>query len=182
MRNQTHPIPKQHSSYENVRNLRTVYYGWLAPYNGNAVDKRKPIRPQPGMPAIGTFRVTTPNFEKESLTEPPENGTQRPVYSSLVLDNECLNMTGIELRVEDYYLLRTCGPNSDLYKIINDKHINPPFNIALHTEFCKHHNLPIPNLVSPDLNKAYPLNANSTGLRMGNQLAGSNPFSQARVH
>lgn len=182
MRNQTNPLPSIHGSYENVRNGRAVYHSWLTPYNGTAIDKRKPIRPQPGMPLIGTFRVSTPNFEKESLTEPLDNGVQRPVYSSLVLDNQYLNMSSIELRVEDYYLLRTCGPNSDLFKIINDRHATPPFNIALHVEFYRSKDLPPPNLVAPNLDKAYSVNSTNGSLRIGNQMADSNPFSQSRVN
>lgn len=182
MRNQPHTSPITYSSYENVRQGRAVYYNWLTPYNGNVLEKKKSLRPQPGVPVIGTFRVSTPNFEKESLIEPLENGTHRPVYTSLVLDNECLNMSCTELRVEDYYLLRTCGLNSDLYKIINN--INKPttFNGSLHTDFYKHQKIPLPNLAPPDLNRAYPLNANNGGLRVGNQLTGNNPFSQSRVN
>jgi hypothetical protein len=85
MRNQPVPPnqPHRHNSYENVHNSRVAYYGWLTAYSGD-LFRKKAVRLPPGMPAIGTFRLNTPNYEKESLTE-MEYG-QKFLYTSLVLD------------------------------------------------------------------------------------------------
>lgn len=56
-----------------------------------------------------------------------------------------------ELRVEDYYILRTAHPDAPLLKKVANRS-ELPFNPALHVSNLKKH------LVQPNLNRAWPLN------------------------
>lgn len=74
------------------------------------------------------------------------------------MDDAFRYMNTIELRVEDYFHLRKCPHNCDLYKAIGNISEKPPFNTELRTI---HPELP---LKQPDLNRAWGVKPIQQGL------------------
>jgi hypothetical protein len=139
-------------SYANIRNGRVPYDGILVDANSEIVKKR-PIKSYPNCPAIGSLRYPNPNFEKREVEMMHE-----PTYTAaLVMDKAYHFMSTTELRVEDYYLLRTSPVGSSLFNSVvsSGNSFMPPFNHHLH---CSISHLTLPQ---PDLNRPWPLTQNS---------------------
>lgn len=74
--------------------------------------KKKQVNFPAGCPNIGSKRVPV-NFEK------PTGNSQNEYNGSISMHENVRNLTATELRVEDYYHLRTATASSEIYKIAN---------------------------------------------------------------
>lgn len=83
------------------------------------VEKKRP-KYSPDAPKIGTKRLERGNeiYEKLDLLESDKEGNSI-YYSSMNLDRAYCYMSAAELRIEDYYLIRTASKTNGLFMDIN---------------------------------------------------------------
>ncbi len=77
------------------------------------------MRANRDQPVIGTFRVSKTNFEKRDKLERGLSGNT--YLMSIALDKNYVQMGLNEIRIEDYYLIRTSKSDSELYRTVIPK-------------------------------------------------------------
>lgn len=80
---------------------------------------KRALRPDPNSHQslqIGSFRFPNQNFEKVEINV--ANRESLGFSTAIVMDNRFKFMSPTELRVEDYYLMRTCPDNSEFYNFV----------------------------------------------------------------
>lgn len=99
--------------------------------------KKRQVNFPAGSPNIGTKRMP-PNFEK------PIDSSQSEYSASISMHENASYMTATELRVEDYFHLRTAPTSSELYKNAYALGVNFAFNRSLLNNVVKEPNLNLP--------------------------------------
>lgn len=99
--------------------------------------KKRPVNFPAGSPAIGSKR-TPINYER------PAPVNQDDCMAAISTHENVRNITTSELRVEDYFHMRTAPASSDLYKTANNLGAVSSFSRALLNTAVKEPNLDIP--------------------------------------
>lgn len=110
--------PLLYQSYNNSQRGEPSYQGYLDEIDTNIAPKIL-IRANRDQPLAGTFRAGKSNFEKRDRFE---RGLSSNTYlMSIGLDKSFGNMGLNEIRIEDYYLIRTSKADSEMYRMVMQK-------------------------------------------------------------